>query len=303
MLAFIERKPAAFEALAPFDPVPGRSAEPDPAELIEAGSGKPFRDNSANGDPCVRCPELVVVPSGTFNMGSTEGEAWRLDWQREREAPSTNVAIAKPLAVARFAVTFDEWAACAAAGDCLDTPGDSGWGRGNRPVINITWDEANAYVGWLSRKTGRSYRLLSEAEREYMARAGTATPFWFGTAPAPKQANYLPVSAGGNTSTAPSTEMTLPVNSFEPNPWGLYNVHGNVWDWTADCWNDNHRGHSGTGAAVLTGDCRHRVLKGGSWFHPPMLMRAAARTRASTDLRANSIGLRVVRNIGSGARN
>ena len=285
-------------AAAPAPAIPAETVVPapavrDPAALVAAGSGKPFRDSTAGGEPCPYCPELVVVPAGAFRMGSNAAEAFRLDWQTEREQPLVDVSIGQPFAVARFAVTFDEWDACVVAGACLAKPADFGWGRGTRPVMNLTWDEASTYIAWLSARTGKPYRLLSEAEREYVTRAGTSTPFWFGAAPAPRQANYLAEGASG----ASAKEQTVPVDSFAPNPWGLYNVHGNVWDWTADCWNETHKGHPGDGAPLQTGDCAQRVLKGGSWLHPPMLMRAAARTRVAKEFRANSIGLRVARTI------
>ena len=135
------------------------------------GSGESFRD-------CADCPEMVVAPAGSFDMGSPETEPDRM----AQEGPRHQVTFAKPFAVGRFAVTFAEWDACAGDGGCGGyKPGDQGWGRGNRPVINVDWNDAKAYVRWLSKKTGKPYRLLSEAEREYVARAGTVTPFWWGS--------------------------------------------------------------------------------------------------------------------------
>jgi formylglycine-generating enzyme required for sulfatase activity len=126
---------------------------------------------------CENCPEMVVVPSGSFTMGSPASEEGR----GNEEGPQHSVTLAKPFAVGRFAVTFDEWDACVADGGCNGhRPDDKGWGRGRQPVINVSWADAKAYVAWLSRKTGKPYRLLSEAEREYVTRAGTTTPFWWG---------------------------------------------------------------------------------------------------------------------------
>ena len=128
------------------------------------------------------------------------------------------------------------------------TPSDEGWGRGRRPVINVSWDDAKAYVGWLSRKTGKTYRLLSEAEREYVTRAGTTTPFWWGTSISTQQANYNGNYTYGTGATGVSRRQTVLVDSFQPNPWGLYQVHGNVWEWTEDCWHDNYSGAPSDGS-------------------------------------------------------
>jgi formylglycine-generating enzyme required for sulfatase activity len=137
---------------------------------------------------CPDCPEMVVVPAGSFSMGSPVSEPKRNSW--EEQVP---VSIPTPFVVGRFAVSFDEWDACIADGGCNGyNPSDQGWGRGSRPVINVSWDDAKAYASWLSRKTGKTYRLLSEAEREYVTRAGTTTPFWWGSSISTKQANYKP---------------------------------------------------------------------------------------------------------------
>ena len=136
---------------------------------------------------CDKCPELVVVPAGRFTMGSLANEEGR----NSDEGPQHQVTFSQSFAFGRFAVTFDEWDACVADGGCNGyKPSDQGWGRGRRPVINVSWDDAKAYVAWLSRRAGKTYRLLSEAEREYVTRAGTTTPFWWGSMIDPNQANY-----------------------------------------------------------------------------------------------------------------
>jgi formylglycine-generating enzyme required for sulfatase activity len=159
-------------------------------------------------------------------MGSPSDEPER--WMDHED--QVRVTIRKPFAVGRFAVTFDEWDQCVADGGCGGyTPSDRGWGRGRRPVISVSWDDAQKYLSWISDKTGKPYRLLSEAEREHVTRAGTTTPFWWGNTITPRQANY-------DTDRADATsKKTVPVDSFAPNPWGLYNVHGNVSEWTEDC--------------------------------------------------------------------
>jgi formylglycine-generating enzyme required for sulfatase activity len=243
---------------------------------------------------CENCPEMVVVPGESFTMGSPAEEPGRGD----DEGPQHNkVTIAKPFAVGRFAVTFAEWDACVADGGCDGyKPSDAGWGRGDRPVINVSWDDAQSYVKWLSRKTGKSYRLPSEAEREYFTRARTTTPFWWGKKITPDQANYNGdyVYAGGG-SKGVWRQKTVPVKSFAPNPWGLYQVHGNVWEWTEDCWNANYEGAPSDGSAWTTGDCRSHVVRGGSWFDFPWLLRSASRFRYLTGVRGYDLGFRVAR--------
>ena len=184
---------------------------------------------------------MVVVPAGTFIMGGEPGNSW--------EGMPVQVTIAASFAVGRYAVTFDEWDACVSAGSCNSyKPADQGWGRGKRPVINVSWGDAKAYGAWLSRKTSKTYRLLSEAEREYVTRAGTTTPFWWGSSITPNQANYD--GSADTFNLGPKGEFrqrTVPVDSFELNPWGLYNVHGNVWEWTEDCWDETNAGNPGDG--------------------------------------------------------
>ena len=145
------------------------------------------------------------------------------------------------------------WDACVAAGGCNGyKPGDQGWGR-RRPVINVSWDDAKAYVAWLSRATGKPYRLLSEAEREYVTRAGTTTPFWWRPSITTSQANYDGASYSIGFMKCEYRKQTLPVNSFQPNPWGLYQVLGNVWEWTEDCWHDSYAGAPADGSAWTSG--------------------------------------------------
>jgi formylglycine-generating enzyme required for sulfatase activity len=244
---------------------------------------------------CDRCPEMVVVPAGDFTMGSPASEH-----ERSSGEAQLRVSIGYPFAVARFAATFDEWDACVADGGCNSyIPDDQGWGRGKHPVINVNWNDAKAYTTWLSRKTGKTYRLLSEAEREYVTRAGTITPFWWGSSITPKQANYngseYPYEGGG--STGEYRKRTVPVDSFEPNPWGLYQVHGNVWDWTEDCWNESNAGNPGDGTARTSGNCTIRVVRGGSWYKYPEKLRSAGRSSDSTGYRNYSNGFRLARTL------
>jgi formylglycine-generating enzyme required for sulfatase activity/uncharacterized caspase-like protein len=243
---------------------------------------------------CDKCPEMVVVPAGSFRMGSPASEEGRND----DESPQHLVTISDSFAVSRFEVTFDEWDACVADGGCNGyKPEDEGWGRGRRPVINVSWDDAKAYVAWLWKKTGKVYGLLSEAEREYVTRAGTTTPFWWGSSISTTQANYNGNYIYGGKSKGENRRETVPVDSFEPNAFGLYQVHGNVWEWVEDCSHDNYTGAPSDGSAWLSGDCKSRVLRGGSWNQVPGGLRAANRDGDSKDIRSVYYGFRLGRTL------
>jgi formylglycine-generating enzyme required for sulfatase activity len=243
-------------------------------------------------------PEMIVVPSGAFMMGSPPDETER----RDSEGPRHPVTIAEPFAIGRCAVTFAEWDAFVAAERGARRPGDEGWGREDRPVINVDWDDAKAYVAWLRKVTGKDYRLLTEAEWEYASRAGTETPFWWGSSISTDQANY-----DGNYTYRGGTKgeyqkKTLPVKSFAPNPWGLYQVHGNVWEWTEDGWHDNHANKPDdlkASARPWTAGSTVRVLRGGSWDYYPDWLRSANRFRSTPGLRSNRLGFRVARTLTS----
>ena len=246
----------------------------EPPEPVGPVKGERFRD-------CDGCPLMVVVPAGRFMMGSPSGEQYRHD----REGPVHRVTIAEPIAVGVYEVTFGEWDACVSGGGCSGyRPDDSYMGRGNRPVINVNWEDAQSYVGWLSRKTGRGYRLLSESEWEYVARAGTETAYHYGSGISPSQANY-------------NGPQTVPVGSYSSNAFGLHDVHGNVWEWVEDCWNDSYRGAPSDGSAWESGDCSGRVLRGGSWSDEPRYLRSANRGGSVTGDRYNGLGFRVARTL------
>jgi formylglycine-generating enzyme required for sulfatase activity len=256
-----------------------------------AGKTKYFKD-------CPTCPAMVVVPAGAFTMGSPGNEPERIN--DNNEEAQVRVSIAVPFAVGKFAVTFDECDACVVDGGCNGyKPADEGWGRGKHPVINVSWDDSKTFATWLSRKTGKTYRLLSEAEREYVTRAGTTTPFWWGSSITPKQANYegsaKPYKGGG--SKGEDRERTVLVDSFAANPWGLYQVHGNVLEWTEDCINLDNDNNPGNGSARTTGDCSRRVVRGGSWGNPPQSLRAASRGAVITGAQSRAIGFRVARTL------
>jgi formylglycine-generating enzyme required for sulfatase activity len=226
-------------------------------------------------------------------MGSPANEPLR-----DKNEVQVRVSIAAPFVVGRFAVTFDEWDACVADGGCNGyKPNDQGWGRGKHPVINVNWDGAKSFAAWVSRKTGKSYQLLSEAEREYVTRAGATTPFWWRSLITPKQVNYNALFDLGAGSNDEFRQRTVPVDSFEPNPWGLYNVHGNVWEWTEDCWNDSNTGNPGDGRARTTGECSKRVVRGGSWLNFREYLRSAYRFGWTVVNRASNQGFRLARTL------
>lgn len=162
-------------------------------------------------------------------------------------------------------------------------------------MINVSWDDAKAYVAWLSRKAGKAYRLLSEAEREYVTRAGTTTPFWWGTSITTRQASYDDRSTYGGGPKGELLSQTVLVDAFEPNPWGFYQMHGNVWEWVEDCWNESYTGAPSEGSAWTAGDCSRRALRGGSWVSLPWDIRSAARNRIPTSSRYYFVGFRVGR--------
>ena len=244
--------------------------------------GERFRD-------CAECPEMVVVPAGSFLMGSPKSETER----HGDEGPVHRVEIAKPFAIGVYEVTFAEWDACAADGGCGGyLPDDEGWGRGRRPVINVSWEDAQEYVRWLSAKTGKRYRLPSESEWEYAARAGTRTPFHTGETISKDQAKYLNDPEG-------FYGQTVAVGTFDANEWGLCDVHGNVWEWAEDCWNDRYTGAPTDGSAWVSGDCSRRVLRGGSWNNEPSGLRAALRYGITSGGRYDNVGFRVARTLAS----
>ena len=224
-----------------------QTAQPKPAP---AAPGTTFRD-------CTTCPEMRVVPPGQFIMGE-EGSG--------RTTPRHAVVIARPFAIGLNLVTFEEWDACVAEGGCglLRLP-DQGWGRGRRPVINVNWEQAAAFAAWLARKTGRPYRLPSEAEWEYACRAGTTTPFGIGGGQClnSQLANFdgnYPYGSGREAFKWLYRQRPLPQGSFPPNGWGLHDLHGQLWEWCEDEYSD-----------------RDRVLRGGSWRSGGGLARSAFR--------------------------
>jgi formylglycine-generating enzyme required for sulfatase activity len=268
---------ALAAALSPWQPRPAKSAEPTPMGMAR-GIGR----------DCDDCPQMAAVPAGTFRMGSPKGEVGRSD----EEGPQHDVTIAEPFAVGQYEVTFDEWDACVKGGGCNGyKPSDQGWGRGRRPVINVSWNDAQAYVAWLSKETGKTYRLLSEAEWEYVARAGSTTAYWWGNDFGRYPAYCLPCGHQWER------KGTTPVGSFAANSFWLYDTAGNVWEWVEDCWHGSYWGAPDDGSAWTSGALCPRVMRGGSSGGPWGEVRSAVRRWGSPSFRNNNVGFRVARRL------
>ncbi|MCF6197931.1 MAG: SUMF1/EgtB/PvdO family nonheme iron enzyme [Hyphomicrobiaceae bacterium] len=236
------------------------------------------------------CPSMVVVSKGSFLMGSSSGD--------NDEKPVRWVTIGKPFAVGRFEVTFKEWGACVSGGGCKGyQPKDQGWGKGKRPVINVSRNDARTYLKWLKKKTGKSYRLLSEAEWEYVARAGTTGAFSWPDKISTAKANYDGTHTYDGSFKGNYRKETVPVDSFEANAFGLYNVHGNVWEWVEDCYKGSYEGAPVDGSAITTEKCLIGVLRGGSWANYPAYLRSANRYWYKSVDRYDFVGFRVARSL------
>jgi len=258
-------------------PIPAASAAKEPSDPQSLPDFSVFRDID---EPW--CPEMVLLPAGEFMMGSpdTDEEADAC------EKPHRKVTISTRFAIGLYPVTFAEYDRfCDAAG--RDKPEDEDWGRGRRPVINVSWDDAKAYVEWLGKETGKPYRLPSEAEWEYACRAGTTTRYSCGDTITEKDANF-----------DAKVGKTKEVGSYPANPWGLYDMHGNVWEWLEDVWHDTYRGAPDDGGAwTKGGDSDHRVLRGGSWCYFSGILRSAERDWNNPVNRGDGSGFRVARTI------
>ena len=248
-----------------------------PVKSVEA-----FRDSLRDGG---QGPAMVVLPPGRFRMGDLDGSG------NSNERPVRTVTISHRIAMGKYTVTFEEYDQFVAMTDA-ERPADEGWGRGSRPVINVNWLEAKAYAAWLSEQTGKRYRLPSEAEWEYAARAGTETAYSWGDEIGVNQAN------GHDSGSEWSHQRTSPVGSFEPNGFGLYDMHGNVWEWAEDYWHRNYEGAPADGSAWVSGGRdRSRVVRGGAWYVYPRGLRAAYRDKVGPSIRIVNIGFRLVKDL------
>ena len=255
-------------------------AVPTLEEEKAAKAGSEFKE-CASG-----CPVMIVIPAGKFTMGSPEHEPDR----QTSEGPQHEVTLARPFAVSKFEVTFEEWDACVAATGCPQVA--DRWGRGQMPVINASWGDAKQYVAWLSQLTGKEYRLLTEAEWEYAARAGANTRYSWGHDPGASNANCDGCGSPWDL------KHTAPVGSLKPNAFGLHDMHGNVWEWVEDTWHQNYDGAPTDGSAWLrSGELSYHVVRGGSWRNEGEHVRAAVRFKRNINVRFDTLGFRVARTI------
>ena len=274
LVAFLWTGACLAQTTQKISPADGGSA----AKMRAAGAV--FRDYSD-------CPEIVVVPAGSFRMGDLSGAGDR------NGKPVHKVIIPKSFGVGKYEVTFSEWLACVSAGACTHRPDDRGWGGGRRPVTDISWKDAKEYLRWLSRITSKPYRLPSEAEWEYMARAGSETRYPWGNDIGNNQANC---HGCGSTWSA---KRTAPVGQFKPNRFGVYDTVGNVWKWVEGCWHKYHKGAPTNGTAWITvgRQCSGRVIRGGSWYLKSWYTRSAICDWNRANVRSGNFGFRVARTL------
>jgi len=238
--------------------------------------------------------EMIVINPGAGKLGSPDFEKKRARF----ENPMRDTFINYRFEVSKYEITFDDWNKCVSSGGCAGhKPDDKGWGRGKRPVINVSYNDAQNFLKWLNSKTGQNYRLLSEAEWEYVARAGQDAPFGTGFDMSAQYANFDGKAPYGSGTPGPYLRKTQPVGQYEPNAFGVYDMHGNVYEWVEDCWNKDHSGAIGDGSARKDGDCKFRIMKGGSWVTHGYQTRAAARIRYVTDYRYDDYGIRIARTL------
>jgi len=312
----------ALVALQGLQPSPSPSPKPSPSPELQR-AGQPFRDCQQ-----AHCPEMVVIPAGRFKMGTSGEEqvkaqaAGASKSTTDRESPLREVSV-RSFAAGKYAVTKGQFAAFVQAsgykteaerGDACYVHGNGKWetqadkhwrnvgfAQGDdHPVVCVSWNDAQEYVKWLSRNTGKQYRLLSEAEREYAARGGTQTAFWWGDTISTSQANYDGNYSYNGSAKGEYRQATVPVSSFQPNAFGLYNVHGNVWEWVQDCFEDNYSKGQPIDAGAHRGNdnsCTLRVRRGGSWINVPHFLRAAYRGSDAPDVRRSLNGFRVARTV------
>ena len=243
-----------------------------PTLAAEFKVGETFQD-------CETCPKMIVIPGGKYTMGDDKG--------KKNQRPARQVTIKGPLAISIYEVTWDEYSVCLEEGACKREPDAHKWGKGKRPAINMSFDEAVTFTKWLAKKTGRPYRLLSETEWEYAARAGTSTGYWWGDKLKKKYANCR------KCGTKWSGKKTAPVGSFKPNPWGIYDMHANIWEWTSDCWNKTHAFGPKDQSPRTDGNCDRRSVRGGSWYYFPQLAKSVSRDSHPRHLWSYNIGIRL----------
>lgn len=265
------------------------------AQAAAIAPGKVFKD-------CKDCPEMVVLPAGTFTMGTPEDEVGH----EPDESPQHPVTFAHPVAISRFQVLAGEWNAYLRDTGYVMPDGDDRPGReckagipryeytARHPAVCMDLEEARAYVAWLSKKSGKSYRLVSESLREYAARAGSSGPFPF---PFDEGKEYSIARHANTYGAADGYNFTSPAGRFPANAFGVYDMHGNVYEWTADCYTENYVGAPSDGSAWLTEDCKVQRLRGNDWGEAPVFSRSGNRNAAYADARGDWLGFRVARDL------
>lgn len=268
-------QPAAPPTLASPPPRSAPSAIPPGPAATRGEPPQVFRD-------CTDCPEMVALAAGRFTMGAADGDA--------SERPDHSVTIRHPFAIGRYEVTVSQWQACVTAGGCTYRPDEAG-SKDDLPVRNVSWDDAQQYVKWLSSLAGEHYRLPTEAEWEYAARAHTRTRYWWGDAMQEGKANCKECGGQWDRST-PAV-----VGSYPPNPFGLYDMNGNVWEWVSDCWHPSYEGAPSDARSWEEKDCRQRVLRGGSWRNDATYVYSTSRFYYDADVRYALHGFRVAKSL------
>jgi len=240
-------------------------------------------------------PEMIDIPAGSFEMGCVSG----IDC-KAREKP-VHMVVIPAFQMAKTEVTAELWAACVAAKGCSYEPETNGWIEPGMPVRYISWDDVQVFIAWLNAETNSHYRLPSEAEWEYAARAGTVTPFNTGHCITDQQANFEgnAFKAAECYQEGKNRKKVLPVASFPPNAFGLHDMHGNVWEWVEDCWHQNYDNAPTDGSAWQGADseCERHTMRGGTWHGAVSYMRSAYRFRYPKEIRTGGLGFRLARSI------
>ncbi len=264
--------------------------------LVSILVGMPLSQN-AQAEPALKSllPDMITIPAGQFEMGCVSG----IDCNA-REQPVHTVTISG-FQLSSTEVTATLWAACVAAKGCDYAPEDNGWIDPNMPVRYVSWDDVQVFIAWLNAETNSHYRLPSEAEWEYAARAGTTTPFNTGNCITDQQANFEgnAFKAAGCEHAGENRKKVLPVASFPANAFGLYDMHGNVWEWVEDCWHQNYDGAPSDGRVWpgTVGECERHTMRGGTWHGTVSYMRSAYRFRYPREIRTGGLGFRLARSL------
>lgn len=268
------RKSVTVPVAKPEPPVFKPSPAPAPTPVVAQHTG--------SISDCDRCPEMVTLLPGSFVMGD--------DRDDRSEKPAHRVTIRKAFAIGKYQVTLAQWEACVQAGACKAIPDATGWSD-QSPARNLSWTDAQQYVRWLSKRTGQNYRLPTEAEWEYAARAGTSTRYWWGEKMEPAKANCK--GCGGDW----NNDAPVNLDAFPPNPFGIYGMNGSVWEWVEDCWHKDYHGAPTDGSAWTSSDCRENVIRGGSWRNDSTYAYSASRLAYDTTVRYILQGFRVAKTL------